>query len=390
MKILLNILVNLARFVVASTLLFSGIVKVLDPMGMSIKLAAYLTHWGIALPPDTAVLPIAAILLGTMEFALGVWLTLGMRRRLTTLTILLLMVGLTALTTYVYLYNPVPDCGCFGEAITLSNGQTLTKNILLLLLAVLLCWQRQRLFRLISEHNQWLTSSWCIIFCIILGTYSWQRLPIVDFTPYRPGTSIPEAMQGEFDVVDGQSVTLKEPSIPSFALFDADGNDATDQVLSDSVAYIVAMPFIQKANSGTSDRLNTLYDYCQDHHLGFYAVISEDLPAYESWRDRTGSTYPVLFSDAETLEAMVRSNPGLIMLRQGRIIRKWHYENIPTEEQLPTLSALQPEDRSQTYIRLAMLFFIPLVLVIVLDRLWALFRLMRVARRKRKKEVATK
>ena len=127
-------MVNLCRLALAVTFIFSGFVKAIDPLGMLYKLNAYFVHWGFTFDDDSLLLKFIVTSLATVEFLSGIYLLLGIRRRSTSYLVLFFMLGMTMLTTYVYAYNPVPDCGCFGEAVEISNGATLIKNILLLVL----------------------------------------------------------------------------------------------------------------------------------------------------------------------------------------------------------------------------------------------------------------
>ena len=150
--------VNVARLVLAATFIFSGFVKAADPMGMFHKLGAYFAHWGYTFPLDSVVLRGMVVCLAVLEFVLGLQFLLGIRMRFTAWCSTLFMTAMTLLTIYIYRYEPVPDCGCFGDAYVLSNGATLAKNVVLLLLCLLCLYAGRYTKRLISERNQWLTS----------------------------------------------------------------------------------------------------------------------------------------------------------------------------------------------------------------------------------------
>lgn len=113
-------------------------------MGMAHKLHAYATAVGLSLTDDSVLLQFGAVSLGVVEFILGIYLLIGVHRRLTTIVTALFMLIFTAITVWIYIDNPVADCGCFGDAITLTNGQTLAKNIVLLSAAVYLSCYPQK------------------------------------------------------------------------------------------------------------------------------------------------------------------------------------------------------------------------------------------------------
>ena len=129
---------TLCRLLLAGTFVFSGFVKIVDPQGMCHKLEAYALAIGQTFTDSDLTVRFAAGCIGVFEFVLGIYILLGIRRKLTTRITFLFMAAMTALTVWIYLKNPVPDCGCFGEALVLTNGQTLAKNIVLLLCSLFL------------------------------------------------------------------------------------------------------------------------------------------------------------------------------------------------------------------------------------------------------------
>ena len=182
LRIVLRVATTLAQWLLAATFLFSGFVKALDPMGMEHKLEAYCNHMGWNIPAGSLYLDAAAVTLALVEFTLGVYLLLGMRKRLTAIGTFLFMLVMTAMTVYIYLYSPVPDCGCFGDAITLTNGETLAKNIVLLACALLLLIAGQHSLRIISRHTQWLLSLFALVYMNGVALYTLHYIPLVDFT----------------------------------------------------------------------------------------------------------------------------------------------------------------------------------------------------------------
>ncbi len=195
--ILLRFITTLAQWVLAGTFLFSGFVKALDPMGMEHKLEAYFVHWGLNVPAGSLYLDAAVLLLALVEFTLGVYLLLGMRKRVAALGSFGFMLIMTLVTVYIYVYNPVSDCGCFGTAFVLTNGETLAKNIVLLVCALIVLTQRRHSLRIISLHTQWLLSLYAMVYLIGVTLFSLHYLPLMEFTPYATGVSINKAIKGE-------------------------------------------------------------------------------------------------------------------------------------------------------------------------------------------------
>ncbi len=353
--------VNVCRLFVGLTFLFSGFVKCADPQGMAYKLNAYLHHWGVMVTDDSVFLSTPSILLGAAEFLLGVFLLLGIRRQTTTLVILLLMTAMTGLTTYIYIVNPVSDCGCFGDAVKLTNEETLLKNIVLLAASILLFRKRRLIWRLISERNQWVVSIFSLVYIVSLGFYSNHQLPVLDFTAYRKGTDVRS-------ILEGKGITDRNQDIINFFLQDEDGNDRTFEVAADTgFTFLLTLPDVLSADDGCNDYINDLYDECEDKGIPFYAVVGATEAETKTWEDRTGAAYPLLKGDARQMRAAVRSNPGLLLLHDGKIAGKWSNNNLPASVDFAYLCK---SDETHPFLRLLLWFVLPLCLTIFADSVW--------------------
>ena len=343
------------RLAAGSVFAVSGLVKAIDPAGMGLKINAYLAAWGNPLPLGSLLLEAGAATLAVVEFMLGIYLLLGIRRRLTRVGLLAFMIAATALSLYLVRTEAVADCGCFGEAWPLTPRETLAKNLALLACAVILAVRPRRPKRLISERNQWCVSMYSLFYITGLCLYSFHYLPVVDFTAYRIGTDLRRAASG----ADGASDAV-------FWLTDADtGEDVTDSILfTKGKTMLLTLPDIAEADDGCADRINDLRDYCADKGVGFYAVTCEGRERREQWTDRTGTACRYLLTDCETLEAMVRSNPGLLLLEDGVVAGKWSNNNL-TE----TPRSI-PQKQAGGWWVLSAWYFVPLGVFILADSLW--------------------
>lgn len=266
-KVTIGLCVNLCRLIVSLTFIFSGYVKAIDPLGTQYKLQDYLEVMQLAsYIPDYLTLA-ASVLLGAIEFCLGVFLLFAIRRRLVTRLTLLFMAIMTPLTLWLALDNPIKDCGCFGDAVVLTNWETFYKNIVLLAATILLVRRPPMMPKFISRTNQWIVINYTILFILISSILSLYTLPTFDFRPYyiganiKKGMEIPEgAPQPEFETtfilekngqrkeftlenypdstwafIDSKTVQTKEgyvPPIHDFSIQTTDsGDDITDSVL---------------------------------------------------------------------------------------------------------------------------------------------------------------
>lgn len=405
--LILNVLINTIRFIVAAVFIFSGFVKAIDPMGTVYKLGDYMEAFSLTAVLPRGLLVIATMLLCIFEFTVGICLIFAVRRR-TTLTAALVFVALmTPMTFYLALTNPIADCGCFGDAIHLTNWQTFWKNVVLLAMLVPLLIYNRLLFRLIHENVQWVISGFAFVSLLIFMWTNLRHLPLYDFRPYRVGTNIEAAMavpddapQPRFETTfilskDGEQhefalddypdstwtfitsrTTMVDkgyvPPIHDFALINEEGEDITNNLFEPGWTMLLVMNELRREEM--LDIINDLYDYAVIHDYPFYALTSATTDDIERWIDHTGASYPFCRMDDITLKTIVRSNPGLVVVHDGTITAKWSRRDLPREnlfdggplEEQPW--AIQtPAMLQQRRTRALVLMFFPYLFVGLLD-----------------------
>ena len=427
---LLKMTVNLCRIIVALTFIFSGFVKAIDPIGLQYKLQDYLGAIGIpGFLPDWMLL-IMAVLLAAVEFCMGIFLLFAIQRRLISKLIVVFMSIMTLITVWLVVANPVKDCGCFGDALHLTNTETLVKNIILLGCSIVIMRRPLAMFRFISESNQWIVINYTIVFIFVCSGLSLYYLPLFDFRPYRIGTNIPRGMEipkdaeqplfettfimekggqrKEFTLndypdstwkfIDSKTVQVKEgyiPPIHDFSIADRKtGKDLTDSVLRHKgYTFLQIAPYLERADDSNFGDIDQLYEYAQTYNIPFYCLTASTAKAIQRWRDITGAEYPFCITDETTLKTIVRSNPGLLLLKDGTIINKWSHNQLPNGAKLSlpiTQSALgkMPQDSVPGKILEIILWFIlPLTLLTLADRLWAWSKWVRLKEKKDKQRL---
>lgn len=362
-----------ARAVVGLTFILSGLVKAIDPLGTQYKIQDYLA----AIPPSLSLPDMLTLLmsvsLSMVEFTLGAFMLTAISRRLTARLTLLFMVVMTAVTVWIYIADPVKDCGCFGDALTLTNLETLLKNIVLLALAALVAWRPTHIGRLMSRSNQMLLGQMLMVTPVALSFWCLYDLPLIDFRPYhigadiKAGMEIPEgAEQPVFDTtfimekdgerreftldnypdstwtfVDSKTVTVKEgyvPPIHDFSITAADGEDITDMVLGrEGYTFLLISPDLDKADDQNFGDIDQIYEFCQDNSIPFYCLTASTEKSQQHWQNITGAEYPFCMTDATTLKTMIRSNPGLMLLEKGVVGGKWSHNRLPETTELETM-----------------------------------------------------
>ena len=367
------IVVNVCRLILGATFVAGGMTKVLDPAGMEHKLMAYLRNWDVLTWTDgTAWLTTMVISLATVECLLGIWLLLGIRRKLTTRVTTLLTLAFTALTVYIYVREPVPDCGCFGEAVKLTHGETLLKNIALLILCLPPLLQPLKIKRFIRKHTQWIPSLYAAIFVVACGIYSSNNGPLVDFTSYVPGYSFNAAMEGKFGekgVADAFN----------FAVMDSTGSDITLQVTLDTgYTFLAIAPRLEFVDCSVSDRITEIHERAATTgDCRFFFLTSSGNDEISRWRDITGATYEIHHTDEGVLAAAAKTNPGLLLLHGDTIVGKWGKRNLPTlkdaqNSPVPVSKMAQKaQNTPQKLLKIIAWLFVPLIFIIFADGLAA-------------------
>ncbi len=416
-------LVNACRFLLGATFVFSGFVKAIDPIGTQYKLQDYISAVGMGgIVPDIVTL-LASVALSALEFSLGVFVLFAIRRHLVSKILVAFMAVMTLITVWIALFNPVKDCGCFGEALRLTNVQTLLKNIVLLAASVVVAWRPLRMYRFLSRSTQWIAINYTILFVLLLSAHCLYHLPLIDFRPYHIGMNIKKGMeipagapQPEFETtfilqkngvkkeftldnypdsswqfVDSKTVQTKEgyvPPIHDFSIQKADGDDITDSVLTaKGYIFLLVSPHLEQADDSNFGDIDLLYEYCQERNIPFYCLTASTKKDIDHWAYITGAEYPFCFTDETALKTIIRSNPGLLLLKDGTIIRKWSHNDLPSSSSLNaplsklSIGAMPSTSLGETIMKVVLLFFVPLILLVFADRTWAWTRYLR---RKRK------
>lgn len=413
--ILTKIAVNIGRLLMAITFIFSGFVKGIDPLGTQYKITDYLEALHIDwMFPDWSTL-VMSVLLATAEFAIGIFLLFAIRRRLMSKITLAVMSVMTLITLWIVIADPVKDCGCFGDAVVLTNMETFIKNIILLIFAILLWRKPLEMQRLISRQTQWVVINYTFLFSIVMSIWSLWYLPQFDFRPYHIGVNIAKGMeipkgakQPKFDTtfilekngerkeftidnypdstwtfIDSKTVQTEEgyvPPIHDFSIADAKtGEDITQEVIHDKgYTFLLVSPHLEFADDSNFGNIDEIYEYANDHGYRFLCLTASTEKAIKHWQDITGAEYPFYVTDETTLKTVIRSNPGLLLLKNGTIIQKWSHNDLPDMAEIgdkpleKTEIGKMPEVSAAKKIAgIISWFIIPLVLLTIADRLWA-------------------
>ena len=362
-----RLIASISRILLGLVFIFSGVVKAIDPLGTVYKIEDYLKAFGGFFTELLPMAELAAWALIILELLLGVCMVLNIRTQWTAWVSLLFYLVMTPLTLYIALTNPVSDCGCFGDAVVLTNWQTFWKNVVLIILAIVLVACRKHTRQLWSNWMEVVLTVLTIVAAVAFMTWTRLHLPLKDFRPYKVGNHLPTLMEypddAEPDVYeysfvyekDGveQTFTLEnypkgdstwtfvrsnsklikkgyEPPIHDFEIINAEGEDLTWDILeSEEPVTLVVMYDLKKTDKKQMAKVEAL--------LGDEAMRREGDEAGVYILTGSGTDdiinfcleYPALSDcictcDPVTLKTIVRANPGAIVVQNGIVIDKYN------------------------------------------------------------------
>lgn len=365
---------HLARILLGLTFVFSGFVKGIDPWGSTYKFTDYFNAFHM--PWLTNLAFGLGVLLAAAEFIMGAALLFNFFIRITSWFSLAFMGFFTVLTFFLALTNPVTDCGCFGDALVITNWQTFYKNIILLALALYIFAQRKNFE---SKNGPILSigfTGMTIVFYFYLVVYSFNHLPIIDFSPYKVGVNIPEGMTvpdgAKKDIYEntfiykntktGKSQEFTEANIPwqdtlnwkyeksldpiliekgyhppihDFRIETPEGEDIKDFFLyEDQYTFLVIAYNLQKTDRNGMEKMAALANEAKNKGYQFICLTASSPDSFESFKNETGAQFDFFNTDEVTLKTIIRSNPGLIVLKKGTIRKKYHFNDVPKPEDL--------------------------------------------------------
>tara|TARA_B100000683_G_scaffold224804_1_gene223185 strand:- start:3292 stop:4416 length:1125 start_codon:yes stop_codon:yes gene_type:complete len=369
----MQFLTFISRLLVGLLFIVSGLIKANDALGFSYKLEEYFSSGVLNME---FLIPFSFLLAAGIciaEIVLGVMVLIGARPKFTSWSLLGMIVFFTFLTFYSAYFNKVTDCGCFGDAVKLTPWESFGKDIVLLFFITVIFLKKNVVKPLLSFRMENILLVVITFFCFTLVYHTYNHLPIKDFRPYAVGKSIPEGMKscdelglpcpekidyflvknketGEEKVVlssewnwqtdDFISNTEKwieiegyEPPVKDFTI-SIDGADYTDSILNSDYAILLVAYDLSKTANHSWSRVNDLAAGAEEMMIPFITLSASSDELIDEFRHDVQAAYPFYFTDETTLKTIVRSNPGLLLLKKGTIIGKWHYNDFPTFEEI--------------------------------------------------------
>lgn len=351
----------ISRYFVGAVFILSGFVKGGDPLGTMFKIEDYFIAYGTEWAIPMALL--LTILLCTAEFVIGLLLILNVKIKIVTWLLLIIMSGFTVMTFFDALYNPVPDCGCFGDAFILTNWQTFYKNVFLMIFVFIILFTGKLARPSWSVKIQNIIALIVVLVFMGFTVYSFNRLPLIDFRVWKVGNDmVPDNVGKPITyVIYKNDITGEQQEFPSnelpwqdsvwmsqwkfvdirvddsnvmksheLQIIDSNGDDLTEIFLENPDYQFMFTAFdLEKANKKGLIVSNKLFTELDEAGFSFIMLTSALEDEIEVFKTSYGIDYEVYNADDIVLKTMIRSNPGLILFKDGVVIDKWHYHNLP-------------------------------------------------------------
>jgi uncharacterized membrane protein YphA (DoxX/SURF4 family) len=367
---IIRLMLLVSRILFGVVFIFSGFVKAIDPLGSTYKFQDYFLSFGME-----AFFPLAlplAIIMSSLELVIGLAILFRVKMKYSAWGGLLFMIFFTPLTLYIAIFEPVSDCGCFGDALIISNWATFYKNIFILAAAIFIFIYRNQMKPLWSEKKDWYIIGVFVIFSVSLSVYCLRNLPIIDFRPWKIGNNIEEKMKPvqdeivefsfiyrntatgetrEFDInnlpstddgweyVDRKETLIQEfipAPIDNFVIEDEDGFDVTWDYLGnpDYHFILVAYDLHKTSHRAFRRRINAFAEAAEAEGRQFIVLTASSHADIDVFRHEVQAAYPFFQADGVKLKTIIRANPGLLLMKDWVVVDKWHHRNIPSYDKV--------------------------------------------------------
>lgn len=350
------------RWVVGAVFIFSGFVKGIDLWGVIYKVTDYINAfgWDWALP----YVDVVAVMMPLAEFTIGFLLFIGSFRRVAVWLALAIMAFMLPLTAYVAIYDPVADCGCFGDALVISNTVTFWKNVVITLALCFMLWKNATVRSLYGPAVQWLTVVFPVVYLLVIMAVGFYEQPLIDFRPYKAGTYIIGDNEGgldaeysfiyeknghrqRFSLYDLPDTTWtfvnREESVPDsvagdgkvvnqLVFFDGDYDVASEVLPLEGDVVLLLIPDLASVNVSSTFMINEMYDSLSESGIMMICLIGGSDSDIDEWREISMADYPVYKMDDTMVKTIARGNPALVRVSDGRILWKQAMEAVNADD----------------------------------------------------------
>lgn len=365
-----NVLTSICRILVGVLFIISGFVKANDPLGFSYKLDEYFTVFHIDWM--SAISLWLAMFISVFEMAVGFALLIGARIKQTAWILLLMILFFSFLTFYSAYFDVVKDCGCFGDALHLTPWQSFTKDAVLLVLILIIFFNRNSINPLFGEKASNLIAYTGFLVALFFSIYCYRHLPVIDFRPYKIGSNILEGMKlppnakqeiteiaftyekngkrielkpdeldkidDTYKFIDRKDKVMQEgdhPKIHDFNMYDDEGTDHAQEFLSSpGYKFMLVAYDLDKTNEKVQHKINDFVALAQKAKVPFVGLTASSAQRTDVYRHEHNSMFDYYHCDNTTLKTIIRSNPGLVLLNGPTVVMMWHYNDFPSFDEV--------------------------------------------------------
>ncbi len=361
----MRFVISLFRIIVGLLFIFSGLIKANDPLGFSYKLDEYFEVFGMEWMKSLSLF--LSIVMCALETLLGFLLLIGARIKLTLWLLALMLIFFASLNFYSGYYDKVRECGCFGDFIVMTPWQEFRNNVIMLVMTFFMIIKSNDIRPIFGRTIENILVVIAAIKCIAFPLYTYNYLPIKDFRPYAIGKNIQEGMKlppgaktdsiqmvfiykkdgkqieltpeqiktidSTYTYVDRKDKMIREgdkPAIHDFSITSVDGSEYTDDILNNpNYNFFIVCYDLDKTNKDVFGKINDFIKLCKADNISVI-LLTASADQIEAFKKETGTDVDFYTTDGTTLKTMIRSNPGLMLLKKGTVIDMWHYHSFPS------------------------------------------------------------
>ncbi|MFO7722390.1 MAG: DoxX family protein [Bacteroidales bacterium] len=367
---------NFSRIITALVFIFSGFVKAVDPMGTAYKFGDYFLAMNLEFLMDWAV-PLAFLLIAA-EFIIGWMLLFNVWTRVTSWFALGFMLLFTPVTLWLAVTNKVDDCGCFGDFLVMTNWETFVKNVVILVIVLILFFTRKKFSNPTKRWKQVIYTLAGILCVAYIQFYAYNHLAILDFRPFYKGAHIADNMLPVPEIAEitlvykhrltGEEMSFSPKTLPyqdstlwphlewtrqekkiiqpfqeaeaAFEIMGPEGKDHSPDIIGNKdFIFVLIMQDVSKANRKSFKKIVPLIEEANRRNIQVIAITGSMYDEVEAFLGEMGAPIPHYSADIIKLKTVIRANPGLLLLKNGYIIDKWHFNDIPDLKKLRVESA---------------------------------------------------
>ena len=401
---LVTVMIILMRMMLGGVFTMSGFVKAVDPWGTYYKFNEYFMAMG--LESLTSLSLFFAFAIAVLEFVLGIMILTGSCRRGAIVMALAIMAVMTPLTLWLAVTDAVPDCGCFGDFLVLSNWATFGKNVVLVAGLIYLLCLNCRVSSVYGPAVQWMVILFSSLFSLTIAFVGYFTQPLLDFRPYKTGThlmsratssdendyifvyekdgveheftidSIPDDESGwnfvtRKEVPVAQSQPVEEQSVRSLSVWD-NGDDVSDELFSNDQLLLFLLPDLDRVSVAYTFRINELQEFASQHGAKVVALTSGSDKEIAQWNDISMAHYPMYMTDDSEIKMLARGNPAVVYVREGKIEWKRTLQSIDPEEmhkaELSLITLSDDFEPSDILYTLIWLYVVSMLLLLLVNR----------------------